>query len=122
MKKILSLVFIPILACSLFISSGCVKDAASTPVTTTPISSSTPQPEDKHLDWLLYATKYSADGQVLEEFQFTVTGTVPGKQDLSVFLQPVTLDIVWPDSFRFSGNGEETYSGLASSDHETDYF
>ena len=117
MKHLFSIVLTGVILCNLFLLGGCATSASTTSSTNT--TGSTPQAEK--LDWTLYATKLSADGDVLDEFQFAVTGTVPGTQDMYTS-QELNLNIVWPDTFRFADNGPEIYNGLASSSDTTDYF
>ena len=81
----------------------------------------TPEPEVRELNWTLYAREINREGQILDEFQFALTATIPAQQDMET-TQELAVNVIWPDTFRLSNNGPETYSGLASSSHETDYF
>lgn len=112
MKKTLLFCVLAIILGNLLFLSSCADSSNG---------SSTPQPAERNLDWTLYARQLSSDGEVLDEFQFTVTGTVPVAQDMYAS-QKVTLDIVWPDTFRFVGNGPETYNGWASSSNASENF
>lgn len=80
-----------------------------------------PEPEVKELNWILYAREINTEGQILDEFQFALTATIPAQQDMEI-TQGLAVNVIWPDTFRLSNNGPETYSVLASSSHETDYF
>lgn len=115
MKRLLSVALMVATICHLFLFSSCANNSVSS------TSSTTSKTSEQTLNWTLYATQISEDGEVLDKFQFTVTGTVPVNQDMHRS-QALTLDIVWPDTFRFVGIGPVTYNGWASSSHETDYF
>ena len=80
-----------------------------------------PEPETQTLNWLLYAQEINGEGQVLDAFPFALTADVPTRQDMEN-AQALTVNIIWPDSFRLSNNGAESHNSWASGSHETDFF
>lgn len=61
-----------------------------------------PTAETTAIDWTLYGTLITADGEILETIEFTLTGTVEDYPDDADQTDVLSLDVNFPDSFRYT--------------------